>query len=372
MIDESALAGLTATVLWLTFALALVFGAIAQRTGFCTMGAVADWVNFGDSTKMRQWLLAIGVAIIGTNLLAAAGWFDTTKTLYASARFALSTYVAGGLAFGFGMVLAGGCGSRTLVRIGGGSLKSLIVFLVLGLSAFITLRGALALPRVALIESGAWQMAGTQDLPSWLMRSAGWNRNTVRVVLGLLIGGALVAAALAQRDFRRFDNLLAGFGIGSVIAGAWFVSGHLGYVAEHPRTLEEAFVATNSGRMESMSFVAPVADTLDWLMFFTDKSKTLTMGIVAVAGVVVGSALVAIAGRRFRWEGFSETEDTANHIVGAALMGFGGVTALGCTIGQGVSGVSTLSIGSFLALAAIILGAVAGVKYQAWRVASVD
>jgi len=364
MIDESSLPGLTATVLWLTFALALVFGAIAQRTGFCTMGAVADWVSFGDSNKLRQWLLAIGVAIIGTNLLAAAGWFDTTKSLYASPRFTALADVAGGFAFGFGMVLAGGCSSRTLVRMGGGSLKSLVVCLELGLSAFLTLRGALALPRVALIESSVLQMAGAQDLPSWLMRSSGWNRNTLRVALGLLVGGAFVAAALARRDFWRFDNLLAGFGIGIVIAGAWFVSGHIGYVAEHPQTLEEAFLATNSGRMESMSFVAPVADTLDWLMFFSDKSKTLTVGIVAVAGMVGGSALVAIASQRFHWEGFADTEDTANHIVGAVLMGFGGVTALGCTIGQGITGISTLALGSILVFFSIIAGAALTMKIQ--------
>jgi uncharacterized membrane protein YedE/YeeE len=131
--------------------------------------------------------------------------------------------------------------------------------------------------------------------------------------------------------------------------------------------LQEAFVATNSRRMESLSFVAPIAYTLDWLLFFSDKSKVLTLGIVSTAGVVLGSWAAALAGGRFRWEGFASVEDTANHVIGGALMGVGGVTALGCTIGQGISGVSTLALGSFIALASIIGGAVLALHYQAWR-----
>jgi uncharacterized membrane protein YedE/YeeE len=141
----------------------------------------------------------------------------------------------------------------------------------------------------------------------------------------------------------------------------------LGHVAEDPNTLQEAFVATNSQRMESLSFVAPVAYTIDWLLFFSDKSKVLTIGIVSVLGVVFGSTAVAVTTRSFRWEGFASAEDTANHLVGAVLMGMGGVTALGCTVGQGLSGVSTLAIGSFIALAAILGGAVLALRYQVWR-----
>jgi len=153
-----------------------------------------------------------------------------------------------------------------------------------------------------------------------------------------------------------------------VIVGVWYVSGRLGHVAEDPNTLQEAFVATNSQRMESLSFVAPVAYTLDWLMFFSDKSKALTLGIVSVVGVVVGSAAYALASNSFRWEGFRNAEDTGNHLIGALLMGVGGVTALGCTVGQGLSGMSTLSLTSFVAVAAIIAGAVAALRWQIWRV----
>jgi uncharacterized membrane protein YedE/YeeE len=120
--------------------------------------------------------------------------------------------------------------------------------------------------------------------------------------------------------------------------------------------------------MESLSFVAPVAYTLDWLMFFSDKGKLLTIGIVSVFGVVVGSAAYALLTKSFRWEGFRDAGDTANHLVGAVLMGVGGVTALGCTIGQGLSGMSTLSLTSFVAMAAIVAGAVAALRFQIWRI----
>jgi hypothetical protein len=145
------------------------------------------------------------------------------------------------------------------------------------------------------------------------------------------------------------------------------VSGHIGYVSEDPNTLEELFVASNSGRMESLSFVAPYAYTLDWLMMFSDKSKVLTIGTVSVIGVIAGAASYALASRTFRWEGFGNAEDVANHMVGGILMGAGGVTALGCTVGQGLSGVSTLAIGSFIAFTAIIVGAMLAFKYQMWR-----
>jgi uncharacterized membrane protein YedE/YeeE len=366
-IDAAALPGLTSTVLWATFALTVLFGFVVQRTNFCTMGAVADIANFGDWTRMRQWLLAIGVAIIASSAMAATGLIDPAKSFYTGSRFTFLAYVLGGLLFGFGMVLAGGCGSKTLVRVGGGSLKSLVVFVVLGVTAFITLRGALGVFRVNVIEPVHAQFAAGQDLPSLAAAASGTAKSTWQWILGLVIGGGLCAFALARRDFWRWENLLAGGAVGAIIAAVWYVSGNLGHLAEHPETLEETFLATNSGRMESLSFVAPIAYVLDWLMFFSDKSKVLTLGTVAVFGVIAGSAAWALISRELGWEGFRDTEDTANHIVGGMLMGFGGVVAMGCTVGQGLSGVSMLAMGSFIALASIIGGAVLGLKYQGWR-----
>ena len=366
--QEIDLGALSTQVLWAAFGLSVLFGAIAQRTHFCTMGAVADIVNMSDWSRMRMWVLAMGVAMLGFNAMVGLGWLEAGKSLYAGPRFIWLSALVGGAMFGFGMVLGSGCGSKTLVRIGGGNLKSLIVFVVLGIAAFATLKGITAVARVATVDSVAHTFASEQDLPSLLAPTFGASKPALALGLGGLIGAALVGWSLARREGRSADNLLGGIGIGAVVAGVWWVSGVLGHVAEDPNSLQEAFVATNSQRMESLSFVAPIAYLLDWLMFFSDTSKHLTIGIVAALGIVAGSAAYALATRSFRWEGFRNAEDTANHLIGATLMGVGGVTALGCTIGQGLSGLSTLSLTSFVALASILGGAVAALRWQAWRI----
>jgi len=284
------LAALSTAVLAATFILAFAFGAIVQRTNFCTMGSIADVVNFGDWTRLRQWLLAIAVAISGTTLLDAAGLIDVRDSYYTTPRFAPLAYAVGGALFGFGMVLAGGCGSKSLVRAGGGSLKALVVLLVLAVVAYMTLRGALALVRVGLIERFSTILATRQDLGSLLARSDE-GRSVWQLVLGVALPAVLAVFVLRERRFRTFDNLLAGIGIGTIIIAVWFVSGHIGHVLEHPQTLEDVFLRTNSRRMESLSFVAPVAWALDYLLFTTDTSKVLTIGIVAA--VAIGAGLFA-------------------------------------------------------------------------------
>jgi uncharacterized protein len=364
---EVNIAALSTQVVVAAFVLGAIFGAIVHRTNFCTMGSVADIVGFGDWTRMRMWALAIAVAVVGTTALAALGLIDPADSIYATKRFTPLAYVVGGLLFGFGMVLAGGCGSKSLIRAGAGSLKALVVLCVMGLVAYITLRGVLGVVRVRAIESVGLQLATSQDLPS-LLSGGGASLATMRLVVAGVVAVALLAFVLRDRAALDRNVLLGGIGVGAVIVAVWYVSGHLGHLAEHPDTLEEAYLRTNSGRMEALSFVAPVAWTLDYLMFFSDTSKVVTLGVAAVCGVLAGAALNALASGRFRWEGFRDTEDTANHLVGAVLMGFGGVTAMGCTIGQGLSGVSVLAAGSFVSLAAIIVGAVAGLRYQAWRI----
>ena len=365
--NTTAINALTTQVLWAAFLLSLVFGAIAQRTHFCTMGAISDIVNMGDWTRMRMWGLAMGVATIGFYAMAFVGLIDPSKTLYASSRFIWLSALVGGLLFGFGMVLASGCGSKTLVRIGGGNLKSVVVFVVMGVAAFATLKGVTAVWRVGTVDRVAMEFSGNAALPNWLSAAAGMSPAMAGLALALVLGLGLAVWAFAGRDFLHFDNLLAGLGIGLVIVAMWWVSGHMGYLAEHPETLQEAFLATNSGKAEALSFVSPVAYAIDWFMFFSDKSKVLTIGIVSVFGVVAGSAIYSLATRNFRWEGFRDAEDTANHLAGAALMGVGGVCAMGCTVGQGLSGISTLAATSIVAVAAIIAGCVAALKYQTWR-----
>ncbi len=353
-------------VLWAAFAVAAVFGFIAQRTHFCTMGAISDIVNMSDWTRMRMWGMAVGVAMVGFYGMAWLGWIDGGKSIYTSGRIIWLSALTGGAVFGFGMVLASGCGSKTLVRIGAGSLKSLVVFFVMGLAAFATLRGVFAVARVNSVDKITFEIPAGGAVPSWIASGLGLDPALTGLLLALLVGGALVLWALLGTDFRNANNLLGGLGIGLAVVAMWWVSGHLGFVPEHPETLDAVYLASNSGRMESLTFTAPMAYALDWLIFFSDTSKLLTFGVVTVVGVVVGSFVCTLMERNFRWEGFRSTQDTALHIVGGACMGIGGVTALGCTVGQGLSGLSTLSLLSAIAVTGIVLGAVGGFRFQMW------
>jgi uncharacterized membrane protein YedE/YeeE len=359
-VNEADPAQLATTVAWGAFALAFVFGAVGNKTNFCTMGAVSDWVNMGDLNRMRMWLLAIAVALLGSSALQMAGVVDLSKSIYPAPRLLWLSHIVGGFLFGVGMTLGSGCGSKTLIRIGAGNLKSLVVYVFLGLAAYMTLRGLFGAFRVGVLEPASVTFGTGQDLPSLLGVHA--------AVPAALIGGALIAFAYAGKDFRSsLDYTLGGVVTGLVVVGGWYVSGVLGYVEEHPETLQEAFIATNTGRMESFSFVAPLAYTLEYLMFWTDTSKIVTYGIASALGVIAGSAANALATRSFRWEGFSDAENTAHHNVGGNHKGFGGITALGCTIGQAVTGISTLALGSFLTFGAIVAGSALTMKYQYWR-----
>jgi uncharacterized protein len=363
-------AHLPSLVAALAFALAFVFGAVANRVNFCTMGAVVDIAVFGDWRRMRMWALAISVAIVGTGVLVTAGAIDTAKTIYTVREVRWLSCLVGGFLFGFGMTLASGCGSKTLIRAGAGNLKSVVVMIVLGISAYMTLKGLFAVWRVNALDPWRFDVGGlgaaTSDLPA--LAAALGAPAIAKLALPLVLAAALVAFVLKDRDFRAAPEMIVGgIVIGLVIVGGWYVSGHVGYLAEDPATLEEKFLATNSGRMESFSFVAPVAYTLELLMLWSDTSRIVTFGVAGVLGMLAGSAAYALASKTFRWEGFGSVEDVANHLAGGALMGFGGVTALGCTIGQGITGVSTLAVGSFMALAAIIGGSLMAVRYQTWR-----
>jgi uncharacterized membrane protein YedE/YeeE len=319
--------------------------------------------------RLRQWFLAIGIALVGYTLKSYCGLIDPLKSFYTGNKFLWLSTIVGSTLFGSGMVLASGCGSKTLIRIGGGNLKSIIVFMVLGLTAYMTMRGFLGVIRVNTLETFFIAFNTPQDLPSLLSAPLSIARSNLHLALGLIIGFAFMAYALANKAFWTANNLFAGIAVGLAICAVWWISGNLGFVAEDPNTLEEVFLVTNSGRMESLSFVAPYAYSLDWLMMYSDTSKVLTVGIVAVAGMILGSALVSVATKTFRWESFRNPEDTANHLVGAALMGFGGVTALGCTVGQGLSGISTLALSSLLALPGFILGAYVALLYLKVRLA---
>jgi uncharacterized protein len=358
---------LTREVLWAAFFLSAAFGALVRRTGFCTMGAVSDALVLGEWTRLRQWALAAAVAMLGFAALSFVGVVSARETLYASSRWLWLSALAGGAVFGFGMALSSGCISKNLVRVGGGNLKSLVVILVAAVTAFATLKGLTAVWRVNTVDRFALEVAPNADLASLLARASGMAQPTAALAVGAVVGAALLAWALSSREARHANSLVAGAGVGALVLAMWWVTGHLGHLQEHPETLEEAWLATNSTRAEAFSFAGPSAYALDWILYFSDTGKRLTVGIVSVFGVIAGSAAASLATRSFRWEGFAGTPDLGVHLVGAALMGVGGVTAFGCSIGQGVSGLSTLSLTSLVAVPAMIAGTAAGVKYQMWR-----
>jgi uncharacterized membrane protein YedE/YeeE len=367
----SSASNLPALVAWGGFLLAFVFGFVANRTNFCTMGAVSDVVNMGSWGRMRMWLMAIAIAIIGTQAMQLAGLIDLSKSFYTRANMTWASYVVGGFLFGVGMTLGSGCGSKTLVRIGGGSLKAVVTFVFLGIAAYMTLKGLFAIGRSRWIDPIATDLAAhgiaRQDLPTLITAFTGANPRIVQIVVAAAIAVGLLAFVLRDREFRAsFDHLLGGTVVGLVIVGGWYVTGHVGY-AENPETLENTFFGTNSRTIESLSFTAPVGYALELLMLWSDKSLTVTFGVAATLGLILGSLAYALLSRSFRWEGFAGAEDTANHVVGGLLMGFGGVTALGCTVGQGLSGFSTLALGSILAFFAIVAGSALTMKYQYWR-----
>jgi len=357
---------LTKTIVWWGFGLGIVFGFIANKTNFCTMGAVSDVVNMGHWGRMRAWLLAIAVAMIGTNALAYFGYLDLSKTIYTGNNFPWLAYIVGGLCFGVGMTLASGCSNKTLVRVGSGNLRSVVVFIYLGFAALVTLKGIFGAFRVNVLQAPAVtiQLDHGQTLSALMSGIGGLAPNVLQMVLASVIGLAILIFVFIDEKFRKsLDNNLAGFIIGLIIVGGWFVAGHLGY-GENPDTLEMTYLGTNSHLAESMSFVAPTAYTLEYWAYWTDSSNVVTFGIATVFGVGIGSFLYALITKSFRWEAFSSAQDMFYHIIGGTLMGFGGVTAMGCTIGQGITGVSTLSLGSILALASIIAGSAVTMKIQ--------
>jgi len=307
------------------------------------------------------------VAATGTLGLIGIGWLDATHAVAWSDRFLWLSYLVGGLVFGFGMVLASGCPQRNLVRAGSGSLKAWVTLGAAAVAAQMTLRGVLAGPRVAWLDAAGLQLAHPQDLGSMLAPLTGTAPALLRwALLALLLAAA---AALLWRTRAALDgsHWAGGIGVGLLVPAAWALTGHLGFIPEHPDTLEAVWMATYSHRPEALSFAAPVAHGLDLLTLWSDRNTTLSFGVVVTLGVLLGSALSALWRREFRVESFRDAADLGHHLLGGLLMGFGGVTAMGCSVGQGLSGLSLLSAGSCLAVAGIVAGAWLSLRWQGWR-----
>lgn len=330
------------------FVAGIIFGFTANRTNFCTMGAISDIVFMGDWNRMRAWMLALAVGMLTTQGMHAAGMVDLSRSIYLGSSIPWAGAVIGGLMFGFGMTLAGGCGNKMLVRIGGGNLKSVVVFLVVALFAYMTLKGLIGLARVQLEQTT--NIAATSSMVG-LLGKAGLPEAATRWGLVALIAGGLFLWCFKSHEFRDSPrDIIGGAVIGLMVPLGWYITGVLGYDDFEPTALA------------SFTFIAPVGDSVQYLMTFT--GSTINFGIAAVGGVVVGSLVAALTAKSFHLEAFTDAGDMLRHFLGAALMGTGGVMAMGCTIGQGLTGMSTLSITSVLALGSIILGGIVGMKYM--------
>lgn len=340
---------------WGGLALGVVFGFTVQKSNFCSMGSLSDIHNFGDWKRFRVWMLAIAVAIAATFVLQAMGAIDVGRSMYLPAVLPLGGAIVGGLVFGFGMVFGGGCATRNLVRVGAGDLRSLVVLLVMGLFAYMTIGGILGPWRVALLDPLSVDLsasgAATQGIGDLLAASTGMASGTASVAAAAAIVLALLAFCFKDAGFRSsFGSILTGIILGLCIAAGWLLTG-----------LSFDELASEPVALQSLTFVRPAGDTLDWLMRYT-AAPIPDFGVASALGVIAGAFAGAISSRRFALAGFADRADLTRNLAGAALMGVGGVLALGCTIGQGMTGVSTLALGSFVALGAIIVGGFIGLR----------
>jgi len=377
------------TFLWLTFAIALVMGAVVNKTNFCTMGAVSDWVNMGDRRRFRAWLLAIAVAVLGVVVLEFLGLVsvDSTFPPYRGTQLIWVENLIGGLMFGVGMTLASGCGNKTLVRLGAGNLKSLFVFLVIAVIAYFmvnpfpgTDKTLFGLLFYGWMRPLAVDLGGSQDLGAML--ASGETLSTVRLVAGAVIGVGLLLLVFKSADFRRSgDNILGGLVVGLAVLAAWYVSSNIAVdVDGEPYTMQayvqewDFLAESEQGKpadsrplaSQSFTFINPMGQSVGYAASGLNRSY-LTFGIMALFGVIAGSFLWSVVTRSFRVEWFASLKDFVTHLFGAVLMGFGGVLALGCTIGQAITGISTLAAGSFIAFAGIVLGSALTMKVQYYK-----
>lgn len=334
--------------------LGLAVGWLLERSHFCTMGAISDAYLFGSLRRLRSWLLAMATALLLTQTSAFSGLVPLDATPYLARPLEPLALFLGGLLFGIGMVMAGGCASRNLVRLGTGSLKALVVVLVLGLTAMATAGGLLAWPADLLQAASA---GSGQSLGGLLAGGIPAGARALDFVLALLIGGGLLFWIFKDLGFRRNRaDQMVGLGLGTAAAAGFLATGWL--------FLDPA----GQAGVVSLNFAGPMAEAVAWAA--TGQGTWPGFGAALVLGTVAGAAFSAGSARRARIETFSSRDDMIRHVAGAGLMGFGGMLAMGCTIGQGVSGLATLAPGSFLALAGIVLGALLGLRrleHGSWR-----
>lgn len=310
----------------------LTYGATAQITGFCLNRAIRDRVSQHNSDKLRSFVLALAIAIAGTQWAHYTHTINLSLSIYLNPQFSVLLIPAGGLLFGWGMMLSRGCGARTLVLLGQGNMRSLLVTLCLGISAFMTLTGVLGPLRNELAT------LTTLTLPT-LNISHQWA--VAFIVLALLF------YVFKDRGFlKQSRDLWGGIVIGLLIVCGWLVTGWLGF---------DEFEVSAPGAVGSLTFVAPIGSTIQYAMIATGLK--LSFGVTLVVGVVLGSFVAARVTRTHKFEGFSSSNEIKRYIVGGVCMGVGGALAMGCSIGQGLTGLSTLSYVSMLSVSGIVVGA---------------
>ncbi len=325
----------------------LLYGSIGLLSGFCMMSSLRGWWADGDGRLARTYALAMGVAIAASQLLAARGAVDLGKSIYLQPSFSAPMMFFGGMLFGYGMVLSNGCASRALILLGKGNLRSFVVVIVLGIFAEMTLKGLIAPARIAAVQV-TQVTAKINSLPA-LLSSFGLNEVYGRMFSTSVVSAALIIFAFSHAPFRRsLGQMASGVAVGLLIAAGWYATGHLGANDFNPVPVA------------SLTFIAPIADSLQYAMLSTGSA--LNFGIANVAGVFLGSLVTALLTGRFELEGYRSPQQMLRSAGGAALMGAGGVMAFGCSIGQGLTGLSTLALASFVAVAGILAGSGLGLR----------
>lgn len=341
--------------------LGLVLGAIGQSTRFCVRGAIADRVGKGSPGRLAGWLIAVATGAVVVQVLIALGVFDAKRTVSWNTQLPWLSYLAGGAIFGFGMMLGGGCPNRNLVKSGAGDLRALVTLVFTAIAAAMTLRGMFAPWRAEGFDRFAIELSGPQDF-GYLLGGAS-SAPTVRIALAVLVAAAVAAWAWRRRDGIHLSDAWGGIAVGLCVAVAFVLTGYIGFLAEHPETLEPAWLGTQSRRPEGLTYIAPIAHTLNLLTLWTDKSTVATFGITLVIGMLLGSFAWARARGGWHLRGFATPGELGRHLGGGMLMGFGGVTAAGCTLGNGVTGMSMLSLGAALATAGIVGGGLLAMRF---------
>jgi uncharacterized membrane protein YedE/YeeE len=351
---EAVLAQPAAWITWGGLVIGIVFGFTVQRTNFCTMGSISDILSFGDYRRFRSWLLASAVAVIGVWLIEGVGMADMAYSIYVSPNFQWGGHVIGGLLFGVGMVFGGGCVSKNLARAGGGDLRSMIVLIVIGIAGYMTIGGLFGPARVAITAPLTSDLSAmglsSQRIDGMLAATTGLGASAARALAVVVVAGGLLAYCFLDKGFRSsLNHILAGVFVGLCVIAGWALTGlAFDEFADNPM-------------VESLSYVRPAGDTVDYLMRFTAYAAP-GFTVVTLLGALIGAFLSAITNKSFAFATFTDSSDTLRNIMGAVLMGVGGVTALGCTVGQSISGVSTLALGSIITFVFIVIGGIIGMK----------